>query len=126
MGDFYAVPEWIIDGTARTVVEGALTSGWRNASELVGGQFFVVVESTGAATYTLAVHVSPVAPGDTSKAPADYYVAATVAAAGTAKAAAWHALPDIMQRPFMQYRVVITPAVEDASAIYVCLVKNGS
>lgn len=124
MSTLIAGTDWIWKGTAMTTAGGAQTSQWYRMNELNGGQIYAVVESTGATTYTLVAHVSPVEYSDSTLDPADHYVAATVAAAGTAKTAAFHALPTEMQSPFCQVRFVITPAVADATGVYVGVCRN--
>jgi hypothetical protein len=84
------------------------TSEWYNAEDLEGCQFFLLITSGGSPDWTLEIELSPVQWVDQERDPANFSETVEVATGAATVAGAFYDPPAEMDRPFAQFRVIIT------------------
>ena len=118
MADTRNVTDWIVFETAILAADSPKTFEWRGAEDLRGCQFWI--DYTGTATVNVDVHLSPVDKKNSRTMAAASHYESVAVEAGAAAAGHFVDPPTEMDRPFGQYRLVVTTDANIVASIGIC------
>lgn len=120
---FHNVTHWFYKNAAVLTSASPITTGWYNAEDLNGCQFFL--NYSGASNVTIDVQLSPAdAQGRRGVNPSDAYEEFEALGSGANGAAGFFDPPPAMDRPFASYRLVVTLDA-DITACDMALCRHG-